>query len=131
MTAVVAARPKRRIFAGFPRQIRHARDFVGRSLAECPARADAVLLVSELATNAVTHTRSGDGGAFTVFVYCAEKWARVEVCDAGSAKLPAVQAHKGTAEAGRGLGLVERIASQWGHFGGLRGRVVWFELEWE
>ncbi len=89
------------------------------------------LLVSELATNAVTHTASGDGGQFTVTVYQAGTWVRVEVRDAGSATMPAARPHMTDSESGYGLGLVDLMATRWGHAGGAHGRVVWFELEWK
>ena len=91
VSAVLAARPKRRVFAGSRDQVRQARDFVARVLGGCPAKDDAVLLASELATNAITHTASGDGGRFTVTVYQAGTWVRVEVHDAGSATTPAAR----------------------------------------
>ena len=131
VTAVLAARPKRRVFAGSRDQVSQAREFVARALGACPAADDAVLLTSEVATNAITHTASGGGGHFTVTVYRAGTWARVEVRDAGSAATPAARVHAPDAESGYGLGLVDLLASRWGHAGGGRGRVVWFELEWK
>jgi anti-sigma regulatory factor (Ser/Thr protein kinase) len=130
VSAVLAARQKRRVFAGSRDQVRRAREFVARTLDACPAVADAVLLTSELATNAVTHTGSGDGGHFTVTVYRSGTWARIEVRDAGSATKPAAWPRVTGAESGYGLELVDLLASRWGHAGG-RGRVVWFELEWK
>lgn len=131
VTAVLAARPKRRVFTGSRDQVRQAREFVARTLDASPAVADAVLLTSELATNAVTHTASGDGGHFMVTVYRAGTWVRIEVRDAGSATKPAAWPHVTEAESGYGLELVELLARRWGHAGGGRGRVVWFELEWK
>jgi anti-sigma regulatory factor (Ser/Thr protein kinase) len=131
MTGVLALRPKRRVFAGRPDQVRQARNFVGRVLGACPAADDAVLLAGELATNAVTHTASGSGGEFTVTVHRAGAWARVEVRDEGSAMTPRARASSVPDESGYGLGLVELMANRWGFGGGLRGRVVWFELEWK
>jgi anti-sigma regulatory factor (Ser/Thr protein kinase) len=129
MTAVVATRPKRRIFAGSADQVRQARQFVGRVLEAFSFADDAILLVSELASNAVTHTESGRGGKFTVTVYRAGAWARVEVRDEGSATSPVVGTCDEADESGYGLGLVELLADRWGHGGSARGRVVWFELE--
>lgn len=131
VTAVLAARPRRRVFAGSRDQVRQAREFVARSLGACPTADEAVLLTSEIATNAIMHTASGDGGHFTVTVYRAGTWARVEVRDAGSATKPATRTHGTEAESGYGLGLVDLLASRWGYAGGARGRVVWFELEWK
>lgn len=131
MTAVLAARPKRRVFAGSRDQVKHAREFVARALGACPAADEVILLTSELVTNAIKHTASGDGGHFTVTVYRAGTWARVEVRDAGSATKPTAVPHMAEAESGYGLGLVDLLATRWGYAGGGRGRVVWFELEWK
>jgi hypothetical protein len=35
------------------------------------------------------------------------------------------------AVSGRGLGLVESLATRWGHLGNRDGRVVRFEVEWQ
>jgi serine/threonine-protein kinase RsbW len=123
------ARAKRRVFSGSPDQIRYARDFVSRMLIACPAAQDAILLVSELATNAVMHTNSGKDGAFAVTVRRTDTMVRVEVSDAGSAHAPAIHPDGMDHEAGRGLAIVEMIATRWGHHGSIRGRVVWFELD--
>jgi hypothetical protein len=57
----------RRTFAGVPGQIREARHFVAFLLADAECREDAGLIVSELATNAVSHTSSGNPhGTFVV-----------------------------------------------------------------
>ena len=104
---------------------------MARTVGASPAADDAVLLASELATNAVTHTASGDGGQFTVTVYQTSTWVRVEVRDAGSATTPAARPHAIVGESGYGLGLVDLMSTRWGHAGGTRGRVVWFELEWK
>ena len=49
-----------------------------------PIANDVVLLASELATNAVRHTASGDGGTFWVVIRMAGKWVCVTVRDDGS-----------------------------------------------
>ncbi len=128
--------PIRRRFPGLPNQVKYARRFVERQLAESPVLMNATLLTSELSTNAVTHSASGyPGGKFEVTVYIATGWARVEVRDLGSAELPKAQ-HRDpydTSEHGRGLDLVEAMATKWGaepRPDGL-GRLVWFELVWD
>ena len=60
---------RRRAFPGSGDQVARARLFVGQVLGGCPAADDAVLLTSELVTNAVTHTASGTGGKVVVTVY--------------------------------------------------------------
>jgi hypothetical protein len=130
VTAAVAARPRVRVFAGSPHQVRHVRDFVGRAVAGCPVAGDVVLLASEVATNAIVHTASGAGGSFTVAVCQSGSRVRVEVLDGGSAKSPVAHAPGCPGESGSGLVLVGEIAARWGHSGGQHGRVVWFEVEW-
>ena len=75
-----------RVFPGEARQVPQVRAFVARALAGCPAREALLTCVSELAANAITHTASGAGGAFTVEVcWPAPGVARVAVTDAGAA----------------------------------------------
>ena len=75
--ARLVASPRRRVFPGHPDQVRQARRFVARALDGCPAADDAVLGVSELASNAIQHTRSGKGGRFQVLVWRGqENWPR-------------------------------------------------------
>jgi anti-sigma regulatory factor (Ser/Thr protein kinase) len=131
MTAATIIRPRRRILAGSGEQVARARLFVGQVLGGCPAADDAVLLTSELVTNAITHTASGRGGKVIVTVYRAETRVRVEVRDDGSGQVPAVCSSGEAEEFGYGLGLVELIAHCWGYRGGQRGRIVWFMLEWK
>lgn len=128
MTPGVAVRPEVRVFPGTRDQVRHARDFVRLVLAGFPAVNDAMLLAGELVSNAVVHTASGDGGVLAVTVWRDANWARVAVRDAGSAGAPVVRLFDGDGESGFGLGLVEVLADRWGHEGGARGRVVWFEM---
>jgi hypothetical protein len=52
-------------YPGCPDQVRHVRHAVARYLAGCPAADEAVLVVSELAANAVVHSASR-GAFFTV-----------------------------------------------------------------
>jgi hypothetical protein len=66
--AWLVATPKRRVFPGRPDQVAHARRFVGRILTGCPVADDALLCTSELASNAIRHTRTGRNGKFEVVV---------------------------------------------------------------
>jgi len=131
MTAVTMIRPRRRVFPGAAGQVGRARLFVGDVLDGCPAAGDAVLLTSELVTNAIAHTASGRGGKVLVTVYRADSRVRVEVKDDGSDQAPVVHRVGEVRESGFGLGLVDLMADRWGHCGGRRGRVVWFMLEWK
>ena len=109
-----------------PRQARH---FVRRSCAGwgAPEVIDvAVLLTSELVTNAVVHART----AVTVAVTQSEGGLRVAVTDDGEAA-PALTPGRGMDEAGRGLALVDHLSAAWGvtsSAGGRVGKTVWFTL---
>ena len=120
-----------RIFDGSPEEIRSVRNFVGQLVDGCPVANDVVLLSSELATNAVVHTASGTEGTFSVSVIAESGWVRVEVHDLGSATAPATGPSRQPGESGAGLSIVETIADRWGFHGGPRGRVVWFEMDWQ
>lgn len=130
-------KPVHRRFPGLPSQIAYARRFVARQLATSPELTTATLLTSELATNAIRHSASGcHTGKFEVWVEQAPGWARVEVRDLGRATEAPRPQHRDphdTAEHGRGLDLVEALATKWGTEprGDGRGRQVWFELAWD
>ncbi|WP_217562402.1 ATP-binding protein [Streptomyces sp. GbtcB6] len=95
-----------------------------------PDTVDAVeLIVSELVTNAVTHTRSA---AVDVAVMQSGTAITVMVGDMGSAGKERLEAQDVVGfeeESGRGLSLVAGIASAWGSSrqGGV-GLVVWAEV---
>ena len=129
------AKPKRRVFPGRPDQAHHARRFVARALGDCPITDTAVLLTSELVTNALTHTRSAAHGSFQVIIWTGCTTAYIAVIDDGSHTTPTAR-HHGTAdlsESGRGLELVNRLATHWGHHGdhtATTRTLVWFRLDW-
>lgn len=125
---VLTARPMRRAFPGRADQIARAREFTKRVLGPCPVTDEAVLLVSELATNALEHTSTGDGGHFQVTICRNGTSLLIGVSDNGSDKTPASGPLDPESETGRGLGLVELIANRWGYHGSQHGRTVWFEL---
>ena len=68
MPKTLITRPRRRTFPGRADQIARARDFTRRALGACPVLDEAVLLVSELTTNALEHTATGGAGSFQVTV---------------------------------------------------------------
>jgi two-component sensor histidine kinase len=81
-------------------------------------------------TNALRHTASGTaGGGFRVSDELRDDRLRVEVDDAGARTAPQRRARDLEAPGGRGLELVDALASRWGTLGGPEGRVVWFELD--
>jgi sigma-B regulation protein RsbU (phosphoserine phosphatase) len=87
---------------------------------------DALLLVTELVTNAVVHA----GTDVELSIDIGPGHARIEVVDHGPGALPLQGADPsdGTREGGRGMFLLDALAQEWGtrHFPG--GKSVWFEL---
>jgi anti-sigma regulatory factor (Ser/Thr protein kinase) len=113
-------------YPGRPDQVRHARRAVARYLAGCPAAADAVLIVSELASNAVVHSASR-GEFFTVRAELHADYVWVEAEDLGASwhcRQPDGRPH--------GLDVVEALTGPdgWGTETTTDGaRVVWARLD--
>ncbi len=109
-----------------------ARAFVQGVLGErWPGLDDVLLMVSEIASNALRHTASGDGSGFDLAVSVAAHTTRVAVTDRGSSSEPRIPDHGGDLGAltgGRGLRIVDALADRWGDSGDELGRVVWFEV---
>ena len=121
-----------RTFPGRPESVAEARRWAARSLIGCPGVADVVLCLSELVTNAVTHSRSGvlRGGTVRVRISAAPGvWVRIEVRDDGPASCPpAADTAAGLACGGRGLYLVRELAG--GHAGADGRGLYWARLPW-
>ncbi|SDJ74250.1 Anti-sigma regulatory factor (Ser/Thr protein kinase) [Nonomuraea maritima] len=114
---------------GTPSQVSRARGLVRDALGrDHPCYDDVVLLTSELATNAILHTRSGDGGSFTVAVRSSDSSVRVVVSDAGSDGPPCVCRTSAHSTSGRGLPLIEALSHRWGFTREDGSTTVWFEL---
>jgi serine/threonine-protein kinase RsbW len=126
---VLTSRPMQHTFPGRAEQIARAREFTKRVLGPCPATDEAVLLVSELATNALEHTSTGNSGQFRVTFSRNATSLLIGVSDNGSAKTPEPGPLDPESETGRGLGLVELIADRWGYCGREHGRTVWFTMD--
>ncbi len=115
-----------RTFRPEPGQIAAARQFAHAVLDEWGfVSDDAVLVVSELATNATVHAQS----PFSVSLQGDAQQLLVEVADA-SPRLPTVLDTPATALHGRGLAIVARLARAWGtRVTDSAGKVVWAELD--
>src|SRR5580704_7047288 len=102
-----------RAFPGSPRQVGAARRFVAALLDGSPFCDDAVIVVSELFTNAVRHTDSGKPGGLVVVQI--SRWllgVRVAVTDQGSGQRPVIRDPglcPGLSESGHGLYLVGHL----------------------
>jgi len=108
---------------------RRARELVRTRLAGAGLEAiadTACLLVSELVTNAVIHART----EAALVVDVSERVVQVRVGD-GNARRPEPEEPDPWAARGRGLLLVDLLASRWGvslEEEGL-GKTIWFELD--
>lgn len=78
---------------------------------------DALLLLSEIATNAVLHTHSGcPGGRLTVWIGETDTGLiRLEAIDEGSVTVPCQRDLDPDQVGGRGLRLLEELAQEWGY----------------
>jgi anti-anti-sigma factor len=90
----------------------------------------AILLTSELVANAVIHPRSTNGDSVQLRITCYEDGIRCEITDPGPGFDPANLGPRNPDTGGRGLLLVDALASRWGtarpeH----SGFCVWFELD--
>ncbi len=119
-------------FPGRAASVKLARSYIRGLLgADWLGLDDVLLLFSEIASNAVRHTASGNDGTFRVTVRMNGPTVRVEVGDDGGSSSPEVTDTGSDAEGltgGRGLRIVDVLADSWGHDGDELGRVVWFEV---
>lgn len=85
----------------------------------------AVLLTSELVTNAIRHE---EGETIMLAITCSSGQLRVDVHDT-SRTLPVVADAAADAETGRGLMLVATLSDEWGFYRTPAGKAVYFALE--
>ena len=116
------------VLAARPHSVSVARHAVGRLLDTAPLIPterveDVLLLVSEVVTNAVMHA----GTAVRVTALAAAGRVLVAVTDDDPGHAPCRVERGAMATSGRGLRLVELLASSWGVEVGETSKVVWFE----
>ncbi|MFB4317625.1 ATP-binding protein [Actinomadura sp. 21ATH] len=122
----------RRTYSGRPDQVTAARVFAASLFAGTAREEDVAVVVAELATNAVRHTRSGEyRGWFGLEVTLAEL-AYISVTDLGGGGVPTVcpQPAGSDLECGkRGLVIVSKLAVSIGVHGSVRtGHTVWADV---
>lgn len=109
-----------------PRQVAEARQLTEQTLTGWGMRHlrdVATLLVSELTTNAILHARS----PVTVMLQNGVDELRVHVCD-NSTRSPHVRHFSADSATGRGIRLLETLATTWGVERHPSGKCVWFTL---
>ena len=111
---------------GTPSSVGSSRDFVQATLLawKLDELVDtATLLTSELATNVVLHART----SFRLSIVL-DGDVTIEVSD-GSTAEPVVGDNDPAAERGRGLQVIDALASKWGTRPDGDGKTVWFSLD--
>jgi anti-sigma regulatory factor (Ser/Thr protein kinase) len=114
-------------FHGTADQVSPVRREVARHLGDCPVTNDAVLIVSELATNAILHSRSRRE-SFTIRIELHPDHLRVECYDSGGPWRSRRQDDRP-----HGLNIVEALTGpdSWGiETTGDGNRIVWARLTW-
>jgi hypothetical protein len=87
----------------------------------------AILLTSELVTNALSHE---PGDTVRLVITCAGSLLRVDVHDT-CRDLPVLRKVLADAEAGRGLMIVSTLSTNWGYYRTPMGKVVYFTLAFQ
>src|SRR5262245_8011506 len=124
-----AVRRLTQAFAASRDQVRHARAFLRAALDGCPAVADAVLWLSEFATNCVAHSASGrrSGTCTITEQICQGHDVRLEARDDGGMWN---EQQNGDGRP-HGLDIVASLAAAWGVSGDpLTGWTAWATLDW-
>jgi anti-sigma regulatory factor (Ser/Thr protein kinase) len=114
-------------FPGLPASAAAVRRLVERELRgriEPAVLADAVLIASELASNAILHASS----PFSFALLWERGLLAMEVTDEVPGELPPVQPAPPQQASGRGLWLVDQLTSRWGCTPLADGKRVWCEL---
>ena len=114
-------------FLGKPASVRKARVFTGSVLVDARVEGSVIelaeLLVSELVTNAAVHAR----GMVRLTVHADAHWVRIEVEDQGRGR-PVLRPATQDDVDGRGLEIVDALATDWGTERRAAHKVVWFEI---
>lgn len=116
-----------------PGTVRTCRELTQRALSEWfgPAGApgqvaaeDALLLVSEVVTNAFAH----GGVAYELRLDRTDRRLRVQVSDTSPVRPRSHGPHRADSTSGHGLYLLERLSAAWGWARRGGGKAVWFEV---
>lgn len=112
-----------------PSSVAVARGRIGAELGQAglsaAAVADAVLVTSELLSNAILHARPLPDACIRVSWILSATAVEIIVSDGGSATRPRASRPSLSSIGGRGLGIVEHLCSSWGVRADERGTTVW------
>jgi sodium/proline symporter len=125
----VRLRARRRLLDAGPDVVAQARFLAAGTLDDAvvslPVRADVLLVVSELVSNAARHT----SGPISLAVAVTGQSILVEVTDSGDSHPPLTPRQpEPTSLSGRGLLIVDVIADRWGVWPEPEGKTVWAEI---
>ena len=115
-----------RSFRASPDQVGEARRFLAQVLGDCPSAPDAVACLSELVTNSVLYSNSGRPQGRIVV----RARAHVEELRGGREDEGGLWKHRQGRDdqRGRGLAIVDALATDWSVSGDATSRTVWFEI---
>lgn len=130
-----------RTFEGLPEHLTKVREFARLVVGDRDGADLMEMVVSELAGNAIQHSRSGEpGGKFALQVLDFQDRWHIQVFDQGGPTVPRIcelmsiespedlDKLGDEAEAGRGLAMVAAVSSAWGVVGDGTSRAVWAEI---
>ena len=132
MGANTGARPWRRLLMTLPassesvRTGRHVTRVVLSAWRLSCLEENAVLVVSELLTNAVRHARDTD--AIELDLHATRAWLRIEIQDRDR-QWPRPRVLNELSESGFGFILIDALAAKWGVRETETGKAVWAELD--
>jgi anti-sigma regulatory factor (Ser/Thr protein kinase) len=117
---------------GTPDAARQARALIGDLLGDDhPTVDDAALIVSEMVSNAIAHSQSGQpGGTLSIAVEMAPQPGdvRIQVRDFGDLEAPVLTTASPDSEHGRGLAIITALAAEWGSETSHAGHATWCRL---
>jgi serine/threonine-protein kinase RsbW len=125
-----ARAPDLRVLPGTPESVGVARKFALEMLGDSSSTQTVMLLVSELVTNAIVHSRSGEPGGTVTVTLCPTPGAvLIQVRDDGGPSRPRLSARPdGQAEHGYGLLLVDTLAESWATISSPGGQLTWCKV---
>jgi anti-sigma regulatory factor (Ser/Thr protein kinase) len=124
-------RPRRVALTAGPAAPAEARSQIREAICAWEVPVDpsvAVLLTSELVTNAIAHEA---GETVMLVITCACGQLRIDVHDTSWWSAPAPVDAPADAEAGRGLMLVGSLSTNWGYYRTPTGKAVYFTLAFQ